>query len=431
MSRKPQHLQVPLIVASLWLASCGSSDPTAPVTPSRTEKTVASLTLSEGESASVDVAELANQTVTVQDSAGLDVDVSGSRPLVRAPYGAPASATVILHGAKDGNETIVKMPVTITQAAWRPSQTWAAADGPEAREHGAVIRDDANKRVVLIGGSGYKPYGTPLADVWAWSLVDKKWSRPATEGDVPAAAGSRRVAMEGAIAYLFGGYGEGSAVNDELIRVELGATIKFKKLTHTGGIPARSLHAFVKAPDGFVVFGGASTKPWNDTWSLKLAGDAGTFTKLATASQPTGRYGFFYGADAGRLIVWSGAQSFSSVRPAQDTWAFDFATSEWSQIAVDDPNAPKGRRNGCFVYDDAFKRLFVFGGTADAMTSESGFYVLDARAGKEAWNKLDRPGEPELRSSGFGFFDPVARTANCGFGNTTMDVYADWTAFGP
>jgi len=424
MNRAELVLHGTLIVASLCPVSCGSSQASGPATTSRNEKTAAAMTVAEGECAPIDVPELVGQSVTVNDAAGLEVDVSG-KPTVCAAYGAPASATIVL----ETSAVIMRVPVTVTPAAWHSTQTWT--DGPEAREHGAVIRDDAGKRVILIGGSGYKPYGTPLGDVWAWSLTDKKWSRPATEGDVPTPAGSRRVAIDGATAYLFGGYADGSAVNDELIRVELGATIKFKKLTHTGGIPARSLHAFVKAPDGFVVFGGASTKPWNDTWSLKLAGDAGTFTKLATASQPTGRYGFFYGADAGRLIVWSGAQSFSSVRPAQDTWAFDFATSEWSQIAVDDPNAPKGRRNGCFVYDDAFKRLFVFGGTADAMTSESGFYVLDARAGKEAWNKLDRPGEPELRSSGFGFFDPVARTANCGFGNTTMDVYADWTAFGP
>jgi len=428
---RPQHvLHGTLILASLLMVSCGSSDPASPTpTPARTEKNGAPVTIAEGESANVDVPELANQTVTVQDAASLNVDVAGGRPIIRAPYGSPATSTVILHGVSDTNETILKIPVTVTAASWHPTSTWT--DGPEAREHGAVVRDDTNKRVIVIGGSGYKPYGTPLGDVWAWSLAEKKWSKPAVEGDVPTPAGSRRVAMDGASAYLFGGYADGSAVNDELIRVELGNPIKFKKLTHTGAIPPRSLHAFVKARDGFVVFGGASTKPWNDTWTLTIAGDVGTFAKVNTPVAPTGRYGFFYGADAERLIVWSGAQSFSTVKPAQDTWAFDFATSEWTQIAVDDPSAPKGRRNGCFVYDNTFKRLFVFGGTADAMTSESGLYVLDARVGKETWAKVDRPGEPALRSSGFGFFDPASRAATCGFGNTTSAVYADWTSFGP
>lgn len=428
MFRAPHVPHGTLIVASLLMASCGSSEATAP-SKSHTEKTVASVALGEGESAPVDVPELANHTVVVQDAASLEVDVSGSRPMIRAPYGAASPATVVLHGATSSGETIVRVPIEITPAKWSASATWT--DGPEAREHGAVIRDDANKRVILIGGSGYKPYGTPLGDVWAWSLTDKKWSKPAVAGDVPTAAGSRRVAMDGATAYLFGGYAESSAVNDELIRVELGNPIKFKKLAHPGPIPARSLHAFVKAPDGFVVFGGASTRPLNDTWKLKLEGDSVSMTKLETPVAPTARYGFFYGADDTRMIVWSGAQSFSSVKAAQDTWAFDFAKSEWTQIAVDDPSAPRGRRNGCFVYDDAFKRLFVFGGTADAMTTEPGFYVLDARVGKETWTKIEREGEPPLRSSGFGFWDPMARTATCGFGNTTMAVYADWTTFGP
>lgn len=400
------HVRVAMIVTSLSVSSCGSNPPE----PERTvvRRALDAKTLNEGEALDVALAGVAAPSVTEAD--GLDAQIVDGALHVRAPYGASGRKTLTL----TATDTILTQPIDVRPAEWSPSRTWT--EGPEAREHGAVMFDAEHQRVVLIGGSGYAPYGTPLGDVWSWSLVDKRWSKPAVAGDVPPPAGSRRVAGN----YLFGGYGEGSAVNNDLYRVDLGDPIRFTKLTTT--IPARSLHAFVPAPDGFYVFGGASTKPLNDLWHLKADGTA---TQLTTELSPTPRYGFFYGGDERRLVVFSGAQSFSTVKPAEDTWAFDFEGRAWTRVAAE--GAPKGRRNGCFVSDPTHHRLFVFGGTADAKTTEPGFYVLQ----NDTWTKLERAGEPPLRSSGFGFFDPKTGAATCGFGNTTMAVYADWTAFGP
>lgn len=353
-----------------------------------------------------------------------------------ARFGATSATTqVVLTRA---GEEVLRAPLTITVTSlrWRPTTTWKA-EGPEAREHGALIVDEARRRVILVGGSGYAPYGTPLADAWAFGLADQRWTKLTITGDAPAAGGSRRVAwVDAAHVYLFGGYGEGSAVDADLYRLDLsGETIVSKKLAHTGGAPARSLHAFAYDGPGdrFVVFGGASTKALADTWTMKIAGDTVTWTKL-DATGPSARYGFFYGFDAAlrRLVIFSGAQRFSPLDPAQDTWALDLGSSPpaWRAIATESP-APPGRRNGCFVYDERRHALFVFGGTADAKVTEPGFFVLDALPGRERWTKLVRDGEPALRSSGIGFYDPTRREITCGFGNTTSAVYADFTAFGP
>lgn len=409
-----KHRALALILASLWLSSCGSTatNGSENKTPTIEKRELPAISLNEGESATV-----ANVTGSVAESDGLEAETNGSNLTLRAPYGASGRKTITINGSN----SVITQPVDIRVAVWSSIPTFDA--GPEAREHGALIVDDGGRRVILIGGSGYKPYGTPLADIWAWSLTTRTWTKLTAEGDVPPAGGSRRVAGS----YMFGGYAAASETNNELYRFQVGPTsIQFKKLTTT--IPPRSLHAFVKAGDKFVVFGGASTKPLNDTWELKIDGDTATAT-LLMASGPTARYGFFYGADEERLIVFSGAQSFSTVKPAQDTWALSFADKAWTQIAIE--NGPKGRRNGCFVYDPKFKRLFVFGGTADAMTSEAGFSILDARVGREAWTTVARAGEPPLRSSGIGFWDPNMGSATCGFGNTTMAVYADWATFGP
>jgi hypothetical protein len=408
--RTAPAVRAAMILASLWLSSCGSTDKQAApdAATSREKRTNAAISLNEGET--VNVTGLLG-TVTKND--GLDVQQMDSGIAFHAPYGTSGQKTIEI----DAPNAIVIQPIDVIAAKWSSIPKFDA--GPEEREHGAVMLDEPNRRVILIGGSGYKPYGTPLADIWAYSLDSKTWSKPDVTGDIPPAAGSRRVAGN----LLFGGYAEGSAVNNDLYRVELTNPIKFTKLTTT--IPARSLHAFVKNYDRYFVFGGASTKPLNDTWEMK---EDGTATQIA-ATGPSARYGFFFGADDQRMIVFSGAQSFSTVKPAEDTWAFDYATKTWSLLTLE--GQPKGRRNGCFVFDAKDHRLFVFGGTADAMTTEAGFSVLDARVGQEKWLTLTRAGEPPLRSSGFGFWDPKTHSATCGFGNTTMGIFADWHTFGP
>jgi len=445
-----------LLASTIAIVSCGSSTTNPPAGPSLTRKSSpTAVVLFEGErgTTSFDLTSSSSLTSHIDPVEGLELEVQDSSTTpeggvgnsdarhvgvtVRAGFGAPGTKSAeVVTTSPSGEEIRTPIEVQIKSLQWKPTTTWST-DGPEAREHGALIVDEKNQRVILVGGSGYAPYGTPLADVWSWSLADRKWSKPTVEGDLPAAGGSRRVArLDDSNVYLFGGYGDGSAVDDFLYRVDLASsTIKFKKLTHTGGAPARSLHAFVydRKGDRFVVFGGAGSKPMNDTWTMKIAADTVTWTKLDVVG-PSARYGFFYGfdEDARRLVVFSGAQSFSTVKPAQDTWALDLAADPpvWSTIAVGDANAPPGRRNGCFVFDPEKRSLFVFGGTADAKVTEAGFFVLDARPGKESWTKLERAGEPPLRSSGIGYYDAKTKDVVCGFGNTTGAVYTDFTAFG-
>lgn len=357
---------------------------------------------------------------------------------VHARFGATSAVTEVLLTRADG-VVVLRAPVklTVTPLRWRPPTTWTA-EGPEAREHGALVFDEARQRVLLLGGSGYAPYGTPLGDAWSFRLSDRRWTKLTLAGEPPAAGGSRRVArVDAGHVYLFGGYGEGGAVDADLYRLDLsGDFVVSKKLAHTGGPPARSLHAFAydRGEDQFVVFGGAGTKPLDDTWTMKVSGDTVTWKRL-DATGPKARYGFSYGFDdrLRRLVIFSGAQRFSPLDPAEDAWALDLGSvpATWRAIATGDASAPRGRRNGCFVYDQDRHALFVFGGTADAKVTEPGFFVLDAVPGRERWAKLARDGEPPLRSSGIGFHDPIRRTITCGFGNTATAVYADFTAFGP
>ena len=84
-----------------------------------------------------------------------------------------------------------------------------------------------------------------------------------------------------------------------------------------------------------------------------------------------------------------------------------------------------------FVVDPRGPSLYVFGGTSDGMNTQPGLFALDMRAGNEGFARLDRPGEPPLRSSNFGFYDAKTGAVSCGFGNSLQGIYTDLAAIRP
>lgn len=319
---------------------------------------------------------------------------------------------------------------------WDKPVLWSKKEGPEAREHGAVIVDEDRDRAILISGSGYKPQFTPLADVWQFSLKTDKWSPLESTGPTPS-GGSRRVAqLPGQkVAYLFGGYGAGLKSHNELVRVDFAReAITFADVPQDNPPPARALHAFVYDArlDKFILFGGftfgdAGAEIHNDVWTMKLVEGRARWTRLDLKEPPSPRYGFFYGYDSenGRLIVFSGAQGGPEVNPARDTWLLSVRGEQptWKKMGA---TRPPGRRNGCFVYDPAEQRLFVFSGTKDAKSFEPDLCVFDARPGQEGWRTFVFPDGPPTRSSGFGFHDRARKRILIGFGNASKpypDLY--------
>lgn len=376
--------------------------------------------------------------VTLQSPANLDVALAEDATTfaVHADYDHVGKSDIQLHLAGDnGLSSDAKLALNVTPIHWGDATQWTS-DGPQAREHGSVILDVAHDRVLLLGGSGYKPYGTPLNDAWAFDLATSTWTELKPTGDALGVGASRRVALIPGqqIAYLWGGYGANQAGLKELWRVDYSAEQPvLTKLKTTGGPSGRSLHTFAyDAPtDRFFVFGGVDMAPRNDLWVMTLDGDTASWFKQTVTGGPTPRYGFFYGVDAerGRLILYSGAQGTATLDPAQDTWELDLRASEptWQKLAEGTADGvPPGRRNGCAVWDPTGPRLLVFGGTADAKTTQPGLFAFDARPGKAKWTELKLANEPDLRSSGFGAFDVQRQEALLGFGNSATAVYSDW-----
>lgn len=364
------------------------------------------------------------------------------RPGYALPAGAGPVVTVEIADGAGGRLTHA-ITLDVHKLGWQRRLTWDAS-GPQTREHGVFLYDRDARAAYLLQGSGYSPQFKPIEDSWRLDVASGAWSPWTPTGDVPVAGGSRRAANVPGTKkfYVYGGYigFEATAKDDgDLYLVDLAdAAHTFTRLKNVGAGSARELHAvaYDAKADQLVVFGGIATKPTqealDDTWTVKIAGDTATWTQLGTSKAPTPRYGSFtaFDAETRRLVVWSGAQAPESqenpVNPAQDGWALDLAASppKWSKLAPAG-EAPSGRRNGCSMHDPAGRRLFVYGGTSDGRTGEKG---LDLEPGHEAWTKLELPGAPPLRSSGFGFATENG-DVTCAFGNDSK-TFADVTFLG-
>lgn len=445
-SRSVVSLALPLalvLAGSLSFSTACSSTTEATPAPAVAKITVASqAALGQGRRVRLPLTVEGTTTAAkLVTSAGITAEIDGKDLVLFATYDAPKTGTVMV----EADTARAEIAVSIAAFDWAAPVKWSTGQGPAAREHGTFFEDDDARVAYLLQGSGYSPQNVPLAENWAYSMKDRTWTPWTPTGDVPEPAGSRRSAHAPGkkVHYMFGGYAGAAGDTDaspDLYRVDLGNPAKvFSKLTNaTPPPPGRSLHAvgFDEEDSRFVLFGGYSyTKGLlQDTWIGKISGDTVTWTEV-TGDHPSARYGTFYAFDAEnrKLVVWSGAQKpkgSDQVNAAQDAWMLDLWKNPpvWSEIPLGD-SAPPGRRNGCGIFDQATRRLFVFGGTKDARKTEEGLFALDLGAKEPRFLPIDRQAQPSVRSSGFGFVDKTAGDVYCGFGND-IGLYMDLNAVG-
>lgn len=350
---------------------------------------------------------------------------------IEVPIGASGGTITV-----DGTSVISVVTVTVLPLSF--SRT-VFTDGPAAREHGAMMASSNGDTLFVIGGGGYPnfPDQEMLDDAWQFDVATSVWSPWTLSGDVIPPGASRRVAQDGDVAFLSGGYGDAFASLGEMFRIDLDSGEV--TLLDQGDVqpPLRSLHAFAfdAASQRFVVFGGffddgVAQDILGDTWVGTLTGTTVSWQEVTSPLSPSPRYGMFFGSDPTEgLVVFSGAgfpAAGNPINAADDAWVFRFDDLSWFDL-LPKGEAPVGRRNGCGVVDPANHRLTVFGGTADGATTEPGVFLLDVR-GDGRWDTLDRDGEPPRRSSSFGTARPGGGIT-CGFGND-QDLFQDLFTLG-
>jgi hypothetical protein len=320
---------------------------------------------------------------------------------------------------------------------WGRRLQWDLETGPPAREHAAFVVDPARDRAVMLTGSGYRPYGSPLGDAWSFDLKAETWTALELSGDALPAGGSQRAAPVDGGAYLFGGYGEGFADMGELWRLRWhDDQVEVTHVAQENPPPSRMLHAFACDPAGerFVVFGGVGGDDGlDDTWIGERT-DAGVrWRQLEGGPGPGKRFGFSFAFDAsrGRLLVCGGQVppegEVMEMIVARDLWALDVTADEpsWTRLAEYGDEVFPGRRNPAFSFDERTGDLFVWGGTGDGASALPGLYVVRTRVDGAPVERVPETDGISARASSFGVIDRRRGRALLGFGNTGAGPFDD------
>lgn len=437
--------RIPSAALAALCAACTASTTADPATPDAGPtntapawRGVTTLEVGEGTSARVplNVEDAQEDPVSVSVAAppGLTATVANGNLTVAAGYGATSGDVVLTLTDDKAASSTATLVVTVKPLRWSPRTTWSGAEGPEAREHPAVLTDDATGSIYVMFGSGYSPYGELFGDAWRFDTATGDWTACAMMGDVPPAAGSRRIAgrrgqPEG---LLYGGYRADQEPVGDLVRVvAAGNTLTFTNVPQQGGPMPRFLHLWTHDPVSgrFVVFGGAGGTVLADTWVMTLQQGTAVWDRVTGGLAPSARFGGFFGTDesSGRVYLFSGQQGVGTF--ADDVWVLDArAEPPFWDIVPELVSTPPGRRNGSYVMDPTGPRLWVFGGTFDGMTSAPGLWALNAVPGSSRFDEVVLADPPPMRSSGIAV--AINGAVWIGFGND-RSVYADMTRLGP
>ena len=139
---------------------------------------------------------------------------------------------------------------------------------PSAREGHVALFEELSNKFIVFGGRSAE--GKRLNDLYLLDLETREWSRPHTDGAIPAAReGASAVMVDPSTLVLFGGAGSGSKLND--VHLFNLATNVWTQPLQQGAIPSPRFGTSIYLSDGLLwIHGGKSNFVLNDTYVLDL-----------------------------------------------------------------------------------------------------------------------------------------------------------------
>ena len=278
------------------------------------------------------------------------------------------------------------------------SSTLFAQTAPPKRAHHSLVYDEANKRVLLWGGSSPFADGnccTFFNDLWAYDGT--RWTSIGETGGKVSGVGLAYDTRQQRVV-AFGGYTPGSAG---------GVSLGDVRVLENNSWTARGQHPEILAAEPgfvydsqrnrFVTFGGAGGRgaAHGAVWEW----DGTTWNRSAAAAGPLARQGhvMVFDSKRNRIVVFGGMGTISQGQPPaqfSDTWEFDGQT--WRQFQVTGPSA---RAAAGAAFDSKRGMVVIFGGMS------AGSMLGDTWAWNgTAWQKLSDTG-PEARAMGHLAYD--------------------------
>jgi hypothetical protein len=290
------------------------------------------------------------------------------------------------------------------------AQTWAQLRGPVARDTFSAVFDPGSGRMIIFGGTTNNASNPDLNDVWWLINPDGPglgWVQAQPTGTKPA----RRVGQSAVydsvndrMTIFGGGLGQASPCANDVWVLNHAAgvtgTPAWIRLNPSSGPPSPRLRfsaVYDPGTNNMIIFGGNDcfSTNFSDVWILSNANGLGgtpTWTQLnpsGTPPGPTEDQTAVYDASSNSMIVFGGTTGTGN-----EVWLLSNAnglggTPSWSQLSPAG-SLPPGRNGAVAVYDQANKRMTIYGGNSSAgVLSDS--WVLsnaDGTTGTPTWTQL-------------------------------------------
>ena len=309
-----------------------------------------------------------------------------------AVYAPAVKRMIVFGGFKLGELSLMDDVEVLTDAAgtggdprWTTLREPGVPGGPSPRGNHSAIYDAASDRMVVFGGT--TGVQTIAGDVWVLAGASGKGAPPAwtqlhppQDGPGPRFGHSAVHQPAGDRTVVFGGSAGAAPLGDVWVlegATRMAAGAAWIRLDPQGSGPALWGHSAVYDParDAMTVFGG-SISPDGDTlsnavWVLAGAGSAGeapVWSKPDVEDGPAPRVQHTAVLDAhtDAMIVFGGVDPAGTVF-FDDVWILSGVSTDapaWNQIRPAG-RSPAPREAHTAVYDDASRRMIVYGGGSD------------------------------------------------------------------
>lgn len=289
-----------------------------------------------------------------------------------------------------------------------PAGTWFEF-GPTPRQGQSVVFDAPRNRIIVFGG---EDAGGFRNDVWSLSLDGAvEWTRLAPPGPLPMARTQHSAIYDPVQSrmILFGGRGVAGLMNDTW-QLSLSGPPVWTQLDPSGVLPTgRHSHAAVydSRRHLMIVHGGVDGfSARNEIYLLSLEGLLHWSLKAQPVTTPPGRRNHVAIYDlAGDRLVISGGYALGD---SADTWALPMEGQPvWKRLAMSGA-VPAGRERHSAYYDDAARRLVIFGGRSGS-TTLGDLWALPLTDGA-TWESLAASAPPtEPRHSHGAAYEPASK----------------------
>jgi len=408
----------------LLIAACGSNRPTDPDSlPPFVQWTTPAATSA--------ILEYPTDTVTVEFAAADDGGVISSvtiflqdAPVVTlssAPYRTTLNLSGLGHnrpgrvyatatdptGKKGSTQDTLRFMV-------RPNDTvrytmLSLSPCPSARAGHTLSLDAANRRAILFGGESYASFEA-TNDTWILDLATNQWDSLAAPGPPPVRKDHGAGVLNGTLV-VFGGYfiqGGVDTTLQDFATLDLGSLV----WTTTEFLPPPPIRSMGAAVIGSELFAyGGSTLPIgtaNDSVLLRFDFSDSSWSRVTYGgSGPKLRADAVVVADeeGGRLIVYGGAISTTSLPADASLYRFALTSSLWSSL----PQLPQivtPVTRGAAILDSVNNRALLWGGVDNdgALPTD----VWELSLGNLRWRRLATLGAPPAGRTDFDMvFDAV------------------------